>query len=93
MVGYTNYGISIVRNITLYNENEWTIDMHNDLDESPNSLSGKKKSIWKLHCRIAFKHSWNNKIRASEERIVFARMGEDKIKVNISIKEQDKGSL
>ena len=49
--------------------------MHNDLDESPNSLSGKKNQYWKLHCRIAFKHSWNNKIRASEERIVFARMG------------------
>ena len=35
----------------------------------------KKNQYWKLHCRIAFKHSWNNKIRASEERIVFARMG------------------
>ena len=49
--------------------------MHNDLDESPNSLNKKKNQYQKLHCRIAFKHSWNNKIRASEERIVFARMG------------------
>ena len=67
--------------------------MHNDLDESPNSLSEKKNQYKKLHCTIAFKHSCNNKIRASQERIVFARMGRDKITVTISIKEQDKGSL
>lgn len=59
--------------ILLHNKKEWTTDTHNNLYKSPqNDAEWKKANPQKvIYCIIQY--SWNDKIIATKNRLVFAQ--------------------